>query len=94
MAGYSVVHNLVGHGVGRVLHEDPHIPGILKKKIEETPEIMKGMTLAIEVIYNFGGPEVAYGNSDGWTISTVDKSLSSTFEKSIAVLESGPIILT
>lgn len=93
-AGYSVVHNLVGHGVGKTLHEDPHIPGVLKNKIEETPAILSGMTLAIEVIYNLGGPEVAHGNNDGWTISTVDKSLSSTFEKSIAVLESGPIILT
>lgn len=94
MAGYSVVHSLVGHGVGKTLHEDPHIPGVLKKKIAETPEIMAGMTLAIEVIYNLGGPEAAYLNNDGWTIATVDKSLSATFERSIAVLESGPIVLT
>lgn len=93
-AGYSVVQNLVGHGVGRTLHEDPHILGVLQGRIEETPEIMEAMTLAIEVIYNFGGPEAAYGKSDGWTISTVDKSLSATFEKSIAVLENGSIVLT
>lgn len=94
MAGYSVVHNLTGHGVGKTLHEDPHIPGILQSRIEETPEILAGMTLAIEIIYNLGGPKAAYLNNDGWTIATVDKSLSATFEKSIAVLESGSLILT
>lgn len=93
-AGYSVVYNLVGHGVGKTLHEDPHIPGVLQSRIEETLEIVVGMTLAIEVIYNLGGPEVAYTQNDGWTIATVDKSLSATFEKSIAVLENGPIVLT
>lgn len=92
-AGYSVVDKLVGHGVGRILHEEPAIPGVLKGKIEETPEIVPGMTLAIEVIYNQGSPEIAYG-ADGWTIKSKDGSLSATFENSLAIAEDGPIILT
>ncbi len=59
-AGYSVVRTLVGHGVGRNLHEDPEIPGVLNKKIENTPLLKSGMTLAIEVIYNLGTHEVVY----------------------------------
>lgn len=92
-AGYCVVRNLVGHGVGKVLHEEPAIPGVLKGKIEETPEIVPGMTLAIEVIYNRGGPEIIYA-PDGWTIKSGDGSLSATFEKTLAVLEDEPIVLT
>lgn len=93
-AGYSVVRNLVGHGVGKTLHEKPEIPGILMQEIEKTPLIKSGMTLAIEVIYNMGDPDVEYEGEDGWTIVTSDGSLSAVFERTILVGDDGPILLT
>lgn len=92
--GYSVVRNLVGHGVGKTLHEKPEIPGILSVPIDKTPRIKSGMTLAIEVIYNMGGPDVEYEGEDGWTIVTADGSLSAVFERTILVTDQGPILLT
>lgn len=91
--GYSIVRNLVGHGVGKKLHEEPEIPGFVYEKIEKTPLIKEGMTLAIEVIYNMGKKEVKT-DTDGWTIRTRDGSLSGLFERSIVVTEKGPVILT
>lgn len=92
-AGYSVVRALVGHGIGRKLHEHPQIPGFLTRKVGKTPLLESGMTLAIEVIYNMGGPEVVYRN-DGWTIATKDGYPSGLFEKTVAVTKDGPIVLT
>lgn len=92
--GYSVVPNLVGHGVGKTLHEKPEIPGILMRPIEKTPLLKPGMTIAIEVIYNMGGPDVAYDGSDDWTIVTVDGSLSAVFERSLEITEKGYKLLT
>lgn len=91
--GYSPVRSLVGHGIGRDPHEDPHIPCLLQEPIEKTPKLKEGMTLAIEVIYNQGGPQLVR-DSDGWTIRTLDGQLSGLFEKTIAVLKDGPEILT
>ncbi len=93
-AGYSCVKQLVGHGVGHELHEDPEVPCYVRGKIENTPIIKLGMVLAIEVIYNLGRSEVVYGNDDGWTIVTRDGSISGLFEHTIAVTEKGPQILT
>lgn len=92
--GYSVVRNLIGHGVGKKLHEEPEVPGFLSGSIEKTPELRPGMTIAIEVIYNMGKKDVVYAGSDGWTIITKDKSLSSVFERSILITQNGPFILT
>lgn len=92
--GYSVVRSLVGHGVGRTLHEEPEVPGFLDRKITETPILKEGMTIAIEVIYNMGKSNVKYLNEDGWTIATVDESVSGLFEKTIAITKNGPLILT
>jgi len=92
-AGYSPVKVLTGHGVGRELHEEPPIPQFLQGRIDLTPEILPGMTLAIEVIYNLGTSEVVL-KSDGWTIVTEDGKISGTFEKTIAVSQNGVIILT
>ncbi len=92
--GYSVVRTLVGHGVGRELHEDPEVPGYLIGKIEQTPELKEGMVIAIEVIYNMGGPELTFANNDEWTLKTEDKSLAGLFERSIAVTKDGPQVLT
>lgn len=91
--GYSVVRSLVGHGVGRELHEEPEIPGFLERKIEDTPRLQNGMVIAVEVIYNQGRREVILGE-DGWTIRTRDGSVAGLFERTIAVTENGPIVLT
>lgn len=92
--GYSIVKNLVGHGIGRDLHEKPEIPGYLAKKIENTPLLREGMTIAIEVIYNQGSDEVMYRGDDGWTIITSDGKLSGVFERTLLLTTSGPRILT
>lgn len=92
--GYSVVRSLIGHGVGKNLHEDPEIPGFMAKPIEKTPLLEKNNTLAIEIIYNQGAYGVVYKNDDGWTISTRDESLSGLFELTVAVGEKKPCVLT
>lgn len=92
-AGFGVVKSLVGHGVGTILHEPPQIPGILRGSVEKTPLLIPGMTLAIEVIYAKGKPEVVYYDDD-WSIATRDRSLSAVFEQTIAVTEGVPHILT
>lgn len=92
--GYSVVRSLIGHGVGRALHEEPEVPGFLDKKLETTPLLKEGMTLAIEVIYNMGKSEVKYSQNDNWTIRTADGSMSGLFEKTIAVTKGDPVALT
>lgn len=92
--GYSVVRSLIGHGVGRELHEEPEVPGFLNRAIEKTPLLKEGMTLAIEVIYNMGKPDVVFGNKDGWTISTKDGSISGVFERTVAITSEGPVVLT
>lgn len=91
--GYSVVRTLVGHGVGRELHEEPEVPGFLTGDINQTPLLRPGMTIAVEVIYNMGKPEVQV-SKDGWTIKTVDQSISGVFEKTIAIQSGMPLILT
>ncbi len=93
-AGYSVVRQLVGHGVGRDLHENPEIPGFVRGRTENTPKILPGMVFAVEVIYNYGGPQVVYGGDDGWTIVTRDGSPSGLFEHTVAITDRGPEILT
>lgn len=92
--GYSIVRTLVGHGVGKELHEEPEVPGYLHGKIERTPLLKAGMTIAVEVIYTMGEPDVVYANEDGWTIKTADDSLSAVFERSILITKDEPIILT
>lgn len=92
--GYSVVRSLIGHGVGKDLHEEPEVPGYLTGAIKNTPLLKEGMTLAIEVIYSMGGPDVVYKNEDGWTISTKDTSISGLFERTVLVTDKGPRILT
>jgi methionyl aminopeptidase len=92
--GYSIVQTLVGHGVGKKLHEEPEIPGFVWGEIKDTPVLKPGMTLAIEVIYNMGIADVVRTKGDDWTIKTKDGSLSSTFERTIAVANSVPLILT
>jgi methionyl aminopeptidase len=93
-AGYSVVRSLVGHGVGKSLHEEPEVPGYLNEKIEKTPLLVEGLTIAVEVIYNMGKIDVVYANTDGWSIKSKDNSLSGLFERTIAVTKNEPLVLT
>lgn len=90
--GYSVVRTLVGHGVGRELHEDPEVPGFLAEDTGKTPLLEKGMTIAVEVIYNMGEPDVET-TKDGWTIKTADGSISGVFEDTIAITDKNPLVL-
>jgi methionyl aminopeptidase len=90
-AGFSVVKSLVGHGVGRAMHEDPQIPNYGEPG--RGPTLAAGMTLAIEPMINAGGPDVVIG-ADQWTIATSDGSLSAHFEHTVAVTPEGPRILT
>lgn len=92
--GYSVVRSLIGHGIGKKLHEEPEVPGFLDVTIDKTPKLRHGMTIAIEVIYNMGKYDVTYASDDGWTIKTKDRSLSGLFERTVAVTDEGPLILT
>jgi len=90
-AGFSVVRQFVGHGIGRDMHEDPQVPnfGIAGRRPLPKP----GMVLAIEPMVNAGGPDVAL-LGDGWTVVTVDHSLSAYFEHSVAITPDGPEVLT
>jgi methionyl aminopeptidase len=90
-AGFSVVRSLVGHGVGRQMHEDPQIPNFGEPG--HGPILQPGMTLAIEPMINAGAPGV-YLHDDEWSISTEDESLSAHFEHTVAVTENGSKILT
>lgn len=90
-AGYSVVREFVGHGVGRKLHEDPPVPnyGVPNRGVR----LREGMVIAIEPMVNMGGAGVAMLD-DGWTAVTKDGSLSAHFEHSVAVTTDGPVVLS
>ncbi|OPY86743.1 MAG: Methionine aminopeptidase 1 [Smithella sp. PtaU1.Bin162] len=90
-AGYSVVRDFVGHGIGRNLHEEPQIPNFGKKG--RGIELKSGMILAIEPMVNQGDYKVKV-LSDGWTVVTQDGKLSAHFEHSIAITDNGPDILS
>lgn len=90
-AGYSVVRDLVGHGIGASFHEEPQVPNFGQPK--RGARLTTGMTLAIEPMVNAGGYETRT-LSDKWTIVTADGSLSAHFEHTVVVEEGGPRILT
>jgi methionyl aminopeptidase len=92
-AGYSVVRELVGHGIGSAFHEDPQVPNYGKPR--RGPRLVPGMTIAIEPMVNAGGAEIRTLD-DKWTVVTEDGSLSAHFEHTVAVGESGapPRVLT
>ncbi len=90
-AGYSVVREFVGHGIGQRLHEDPQVPNY--RTGARGARLEAGMVLAIEPMVNAGRPEV-YVKEDGWTAATRDGKLSAHFEHSVAVTGDGPYILS
>jgi len=89
--GFSIVREMVGHGVGRAMHEEPQIPNFGRRNSGE--KIKPGMTLAIEPMVNLGGYQVRT-LSDGWTVVTTDGSPSAHFEHTVLTTDSGPEILT
>ena len=89
--GYSVVRELVGHGIGQNLHEEPQVPNYGQPN--EGYKLHAGMCIAIEPMINLGKKEV-YTSEDGWTILTVDGKSSAHFEHTIAIMEDGPKILS
>ncbi len=90
-AGFSVIRQFVGHGIGRQMHEDPQVPNFGPPGTP--PRLKPGMTLAIEPMVNAGGYDV-YMKPDGWTICTADGSLSAYFEHTVAITDKGPVVLT
>ncbi len=92
-AGYSTIKALVGHGVGRELHEEPQIPCFVPGNISASPVILPGMVLAVEVMYALGGDKVEI-REDGWTIAMRDGKISGLFEDTVAVTQKGHLVLT
>jgi len=90
-AGFSVVRDFVGHGIGRVVHEDPDIPNYGRPG--RGPKLVEGMALAIEPMVNVGNYKVKTLSND-WTVVTSDGSLSAHYENTIVILPDGPEILT
>jgi methionine aminopeptidase, type I len=89
--GYGVVRELVGHGVGRVLHEDPEVPNFYSPRARQRLEA--GMTIAIEPMINLGTAKV-WQLEDGWTVVTQDGKPSAHYENSVAITDGDPILLT
>ena len=89
--GYGVVRDLVGHGIGTHLHEDPEVPNIAMKR--KGILLRPGMTLAIEPMINMGRPEVVWMDDD-WTVVTEDGSLSAHYENTVLITEGEPEILS
>lgn len=90
-AGFSVVRDFVGHGIGRNVHEDPNVPNFGKSG--RGPKLQEGMVLAIEPMVNAGTYKVTT-LKDRWTVVTADNSLSAHYENTVAILSDGPEILT
>jgi methionyl aminopeptidase len=90
-AGLSIIRTLVGHGIGRDMHEDPQVPNYGEPG--KGPLLEEGMVLAIEPMVNIGGPLVKMGD-DGWAVYSEDGSLAAHFEFTIAITADGPRILT
>lgn len=89
--GFGVVRELVGHGIGRQLHEEPYVPNYGKKGEGEV--LKEGMVIAIEPMVTAGGPEVVL-DADGWTYRTKDHRWAAHFEHTIAITKKGPQVLT
>lgn len=92
-ADLTPIRALVGHGIGKKLHEEPQIPCFTSGRRQDSPEIPEGATFAIEVMYTMGRSALGL-DEDGWTISTRDGKIASLFEETVAVIGNGPLVLT
>ena len=90
--GYGISTDLGGHGVGRTMHEDPHIPN--RGKAGRGMRLVPGLVIAIEPWFMAGGSDDCYLDDDGWTIRTADGSQAAHAEHTVAVTSGGPVILT
>ena len=90
--GYGVVRELVGHGVGRNLHEEPDIPNFGNQGRGQ--RLRSGMVIAIEPMINAGTKDVDFDEKDGWTVRTRDRALSAHYENTVAITPDGPVFLT
>ena len=90
-AGFSVVRDLVGHGIGQSLHEAPNVPNFIGRS--KGPKLQTGMVICIEPMINYGQKET-YTKADGWTVCTKDGSLSAHYEHTVALTANGTEILT
>ena len=90
--GYGVVRELVGHGVGKNLHEEPDIPNFGNSG--RGKRLCNGMVIAIEPMINAGSKDVDFDQSDGWTVRTSDRALSAHYENTVAITSNGPVFLT
>ena len=91
-AGFGVVYQYVGHGIGRNMHEDPQVPNLGRKS--KGLKLSAGMVLAIEPMVNIGTADTKGPFADGWTVYSADGSPSAHFERTVAITEDGPVILT
>src|SRR5699024_1442727 len=89
--GYTAVRDLVGHGIGSQLHEDPQIPNFTQRR--KGPMLKAGMTLAVEPMINIGRPDVEWLDDD-WTVVTEDGTLSAHYENTILITDGEPEIFT
>jgi methionyl aminopeptidase len=90
--GFGVVYQYVGHGIGRAMHEEPNIPNFGRKG--QGPKLKAGMVIAIEPMINMGVAHTKGPFEDGWTVFTADGKPSAHFEKTVAITDDGPLILT
>ena len=91
--GLTPIKSLTGHGIGKQLHQEPQIPCFLKGKISQTQVLAPGMSLAIEVIYARGKPDLAL-DDDGWTLETRDRKLAGLFEDTVLITDKKAETLT
>jgi len=93
-AGYHIIKQLTGHGVGKSLHEDPLIPCYIDGPVEKTMKMPVGLTVAIEVMYGMTSGQMKHERGNDWSLVTADGSLSAQFEHTVAITEDGAQILT
>jgi methionyl aminopeptidase len=94
-AGFGVVEDLVGHGIGREMHEDPQVPNYVSASLKQTDFVLEqGLVLAIEPMVNAGSKRTRTSKSDHWTVRTEDGQSSVHFEHSVALTANGPLVLT
>jgi methionyl aminopeptidase len=89
--GFSVSDGLMGHGIGRRIHEAPNVPNVFDARLSQP--LGEGLVITIEPLVAVGGPEVRMSR-DGWTVRTADSSLSAHAEHTIVIREGGPVVLT